>query len=113
MADAEQRGSDTDERNALQARVDYAKSLIDWVNQAPQPPRQQTAAKTYDEAIGEILGELARIRACFNIKGAQDWLNEHDPDVITSPPQDYIDWWEEQSEKVEESAKAWKCPGAP
>jgi hypothetical protein len=112
MADAEQRGSETDERNALQARVDYAKSLVDWVNQAPQPPQPQTAAKTLNETLGEIVGELARIRACYDIKGAQDWLNEHDPEAITSPPQEYREWWEEMSEKVEESNKAFNCPGA-
>jgi hypothetical protein len=87
MADTEQRRQpDTDEQNALRARVDYAESLVDWVNQAPQPPQPQTAAKTFNEALGEIVGELARIRACYDIKGAQEWLNEHDPDVIYNPP---------------------------
>ena len=65
MADAEQRGQqDTDELNALQARFDYTKSLVDWVNQVPQPPQSQTAAKTFNEVFGEIFGELQRIYAC-------------------------------------------------
>jgi hypothetical protein len=113
MADTEQRGQpDTDELNALRARVDYAESLVDWVNQAPEPPETQTAAKTLNEVLGEIVGELARIRACYDLKGARDFLNDHAPDKVYKPDQEYRDWWEETSKEVDDKSKANMCPGA-
>jgi hypothetical protein len=111
MADAQQRGqADTDELNALQARVDYAKSLVDWVNQAPQPPQPQTAAKTLNETLGEIVGELARIRACYDIKEAREWLTKNN--FKDDPDPERAKWWEDMWGRVEDEAKEANCPGA-
>jgi hypothetical protein len=109
MADAKQRGQrDTDELNALQARFDYAKSLVDWVNQTPQPPQSQTAAKTFNEVFGEVFGELQRIYACYNLKEVQDWLDKH-TDMKTD---DRAEFWEKTQADVDRFNKELKCPGA-
>jgi hypothetical protein len=109
MADAEQRGqSDGDELNALRARIDYAKSLVDWVNQAPQPP-QQTAAKTFNEALGEVIGELARIYACYNLKEVSDWLNKNDWSNDPDPAR--AKHWEDTKAAVAAGNVELKCSG--
>lgn len=64
------KGSEARERKALQAQIDYAKDLANWANQAPRPPK--TMAKTFNEALGEVCRELARISACYHLDSAAD-----------------------------------------
>jgi hypothetical protein len=56
-----------EQRKAVQSAIEYAKSIDDWLNQMPQP-EHQTAERTFDEVLGDVVGELARIRACYSLK---------------------------------------------
>jgi hypothetical protein len=64
------KGSQAGDREALQAEVDYAKDLANWVKQAPEPPK--TMAKTLNDVLGEVNRELGRIYACYRLDKAAD-----------------------------------------
>jgi hypothetical protein len=64
------KGSQAGAREALQAEVDYAIDLANWVKQEPESPK--TMAKTFGEALNEVARELRRISACYHLDKAAD-----------------------------------------
>lgn len=56
-------------REAVQARADYAIQLAKWADQVPQPP-QTTMAKTMNDILAETCSKLAKIAACYNLQEA-------------------------------------------
>ena len=112
MAQPEQSNVSVAEQiKAARATIDYASSLTEWVNQMPQP-ESQTAERTFNEVLGEVVGELARIRNCYNFKTAKNELR--DASIFLDPDAEGYDdqkkWIQQGIEAAEDGLKSNNCP---
>ena len=107
MADVQQSAGDgATQVAAARARFDKAVAFAEWVNQAPPSSEPQTAAMTFSEVLGDILGELARIMSCYMLKQATDMY--HDSAMQNGNLDDAL--YKQGKAKADELAKLNKCP---
>jgi len=73
MADVSQSQSGGDDKLApMIATIERAIAFADWANDVPPPAEPGTSARNINEALSQIVGELARIAACYDLKEASE-----------------------------------------
>lgn len=110
MADVEQSGSNGG-FTAMRASLDRTLAFAEWADQLPPPSEPGTAAMTVNEMLNKIVGELARIAACYDLKEAaerfqdiQVMSGEDDPDALA--------YYDEAEQNIKDAMKRLGCPGA-
>jgi hypothetical protein len=92
---------------ALRARIDHAIDLANWASQAPQ---QQTVARTFNDMLNELVGELARIAACYDLKQSSNDLQDMSAlyrSEMEEGEQKYLD---EARENLKQGMERLGCP---
>jgi len=110
MADVEQRSDGgNNEFAAVLASLDRTLAFADWANQAPPPSEPGTSARTFSEILNEIVGELARISACYDLKQASE--NFQDSAVMGGADDPGSrEKYEEGQQNIENAMKGLRCP---
>jgi hypothetical protein len=99
--DKEQRGS---QAVALQARLDYATALADWVDRMPQPPATTTAKRSFGDILAETNARLAKIIACSQLQRIVELAEDS---MVASEGAEYL--LEEIKKNAQEQMKARGC----
>jgi hypothetical protein len=89
------------------ARVERTIAFADWANDVPPPAEPGTSAMTINDVLGKVVGELARIAACYDLKEAQE--NFQDAAVLDGSTD--TDQYEQGQENLKNAMGRLNCPG--
>lgn len=110
MVDVKQQDASGDEHLAMmRASLDRTLAFAEWVNQVPPPAEPQTSAMTVNQMLSKIVGELARIAACFDLKQASEQFQDSSVLVGTDNEQ-ARKMYEEGQKKLREAMARLGCP---
>jgi hypothetical protein len=111
MANVEQTGNGSDgQLSARVARLDRTLAFAEWADQAPPPSEPGTSAMTVNEMLSKIVGELARIAACYDLKEASDDFRDS---AVMGGAEDpgAQERYQEGQQKLQDAMNRLGCPG--
>lgn len=97
---------------AALASLDRTLAFAEWASQAPPSSEPGTAAMTLNEMLNKIVGELARIAACYDLKQASE--NFQDSSVLGGAEDPgSLEKYEEGQQNLNEPWTGWTAPAGP
>lgn len=107
MADVSQSQTGGGEFAASLARVERTIAFADWANDVPPPSEPGTSAMTVNDVLGKIVGELARIAACYDLKEAQKSFT----DAATLDDATDTQQYQDGQKSLQDAMTRLGCPG--
>lgn len=108
MADVSQsQTGSTGQFAASLARVERTIAFADWANDVPPPSEPGETAMTVNDILTKVVGELARIAACYDLKEAQ----ENFVDAATLDDATDTQQYQEGQKNLQDAMTRLGCPG--